>query len=352
MENKNIPMLELLLRPAFYVRGGAIEKVNQAAAGFLLQERMEILPLIATGKEEYKAFTEGCLYLSMELAGQTVEATVLSVEDYHLFVLEQSNTHSELQALALAAQELRIPLTAMAMSANRLFDNQNADLQQVANFNRRLYQMMRTVSNMSDTIHYCNNRPSMEVVEICSFLEEIVEKSAVLMEHLGITLRYKLPEKAIYTMADPEKLERAVYNLLSNAAKHTATNGTITVELQHRNRLYLSVTDSGNGLDIGIKTNVYSRYLRPLSLSNGAEGLGLGMVLVRTIALMHGGTVLIDHPDSGGTRVTMTLSICQQRPSIVRSSVLHIDYAGERDHALQELADVLPAELYAPNNLK
>ena len=88
-------MLELLLRPAFYVRGGAIEKVNQAAAGFLLQERMEILPLIATGKEEYKAFTEGCLYLSMELAGQTVEATVLSVEDYHLFVLEQSNTHSD-----------------------------------------------------------------------------------------------------------------------------------------------------------------------------------------------------------------------------------------------------------------
>ena len=116
-------MLELLLRPAFCVKDGLITEINQAAAAFLLCEGTPVLPLIATGAEEYENFREGCLYLTLSLSGHTVEATVLSMEECHLFVLEQSGEKPELQALALAARELRGSLSGMAAAANRLLSN-------------------------------------------------------------------------------------------------------------------------------------------------------------------------------------------------------------------------------------
>ena len=70
------------------------------------------------------------------------------------------------------------------------------------------------------------------------------------------------------------------------------------------------------------------------------------MVLVRTAAASHGGAVLIDQPDGGGARVTMTMAIRRNTSGTLRSPVLRVDYTGEQDHALVELADCLPASLY------
>ena len=70
------------------------------------------------------------------------------------------------------------------------------------------------------------------------------------------------------------------------------------------------------------------------------------MVLIRSAAATHGGSVLIDHPEGVGTRITMTLAIRQDTPGAVRSPLLRMDSAGERDHGLIELSQQLPAELY------
>ena len=75
------------------------------------------------------------------------------------------------------------------------------------------------------------------------------------------------------------------------------------------------------------------------------------MVLVRAVATLHGGTVLIDRSKEGGTRITMTLQQRSRTESKVRSPLMRIDYAGERDHGLQELADVLPSSLYTPDKI-
>jgi len=70
------------------------------------------------------------------------------------------------------------------------------------------------------------------------------------------------------------------------------------------------------------------------------------MVLIRNAAAAHGGTVLIDQPEGSGTRVTMTLAVRQNTGTQLRSPVLRVDYAGERDHCLLELSETLPAHLY------
>lgn len=350
-QNKDLPLLELLLRPAFYVEQGKITLVNQAAGAYLLSPGDEIAPLLATGCDEYASFTEGCLYLSLSIGSQTVDATIISTGKQQLFVLEQDTALAELRALALAARELRNPLTGMLSTAGQLLPPQ-ADPVQVAQFNRRTHQIMRIVSNMSDAVYYCESTAGrMEYVQICAFLEELLHKGREQLLQANIHLDYHLPGKPIYTLADTEKLERSVYNLISNAAKHTAPGGHIDVQLSVKNRLYLSVSDSGYGNSDVVQANAYYRYLRTPSITDGPEGIGLGMVLIRATAALHNGTVLIDRPGDRGTRVTMTLELRHGKTTQVRSPIFYPDYAGERDHCLQELSDVLPASLYTDEKM-
>ena len=161
VNRQQAPMLELLLRPAFCVVAGRITKINQAAAPYLLQEGVEVIPMLASGKEEYAAFTDGCLYLTLTIGNQKLGANVLALEDCHLFVLEQANEKTELLSLALAAKELREPLSGMATSASQILSQSEADQKYMAQFNRRLYQMMRIVSNMSDAFRYSRETASI-----------------------------------------------------------------------------------------------------------------------------------------------------------------------------------------------
>ena len=95
-----------------------------------------------------------------------------------------------------------------------------------------------------------------------------------------------------------------------------------------------------------IKGSIHSRYLRQPGIEDSRFGIGLGMVLIRSTAALHGGTVLIDQPQGSGTRITMTLAIRQNTGGQLRSPMLRVDYSGERDHGLLELSESLPAFLY------
>ena len=91
-------------------------------------------------------------------------------------------------------------------------------------------------------------------------------------------------------------------------------------------------------------------YIHRGGLEDKRNGLGLGMLLIRSTAALHGGTVLIDHPENTGTRITVSFTI-RQNNATLRSPRMRIDYAGERDHGLIELSDVLPASLYGPDTV-
>ena len=351
-ENKEtMGMLDLMIRPVFCVKNQTIVKINPAAKGLQLDVGMDVRPLLNTGREEYAAFREGCLYLMLDIGGALLGASVTRVEGMDVFVLEQDADQAELRAMALAARELREPLSSVMITAERLFpmsalQEDEKTRQQVARMNRGLYQMLRILGNMSDA----GRGPlasRQELVDITGLFTEVFDKAQALMTHTGLTLRYRGPEKEILCLADGEQLERAVLNILSNAIKFTPKGGTIEAELTQTGQfLRLSIQDSGSGIPDCVRGSVFDRYLRQPALEDSRFGIGLGMVLIRAAATSHGGTVLIDHPEGTGTRISMTLAIRRNPDAQLRSPVMRIDYAGERDHALLELSGCLPAELY------
>ncbi len=348
-------ILQLMPQPAFRVENGVISQVNQAASAYLIEVGQPFAPLILSGEEEYAEFAGGTLYLTLSLAGQSFGACVSRMESGDLVTLEQSAQMPQLQAMALAAKELREPLNGILSLAEQMLPAVAAvgsKLEsQAAQMNRRLYQMMRIVGNMSDAVSYAQAQPGqIESVEICALVEEILEKTAVNAQQIGIPLAYELPNAAIFTLADSEKLERAIYNLLSNAIKFATPETPVQVKLVRKNnRVYFSVTNSHSGSVL--QGNIYNRFLRQLSLEDPRNGIGLGMVLVRSVATLHGGAVLVEQTDDD-VRITMTMQVQTKTSDQVRSPIMRFDYAGERDHCLLELADVLPAQLYSPDQIK
>ncbi len=347
-KQRNTPgIIDLMVCPGFCVKNNKIIQVNDAAKRLFLAPDMEVSGLLLTGKEEYANFSGGCLYLSLSIADQVQGALVTRIDDQDIFLVDADTELRELQLLALAAQELRMPLSNIMISADRLTPMQTEPKCQdhMARLNRGTSQLLRLVGNMSDALRY-RQGCRMQTRNVTTLLEEIFEKAAALAESVGITLTFTSLPQDVYSLVDPEQLERAVLNILSNALKFTPQGGTVEATLTKKGRLLrLTVQDSGSGIGEGILQNIFSRYRRLPSLEDSRFGLGLGMVLVRTAAANHGGTVLIDQPEVG-TRVTMTLRIQESTETVLHSKILSFDYAGERDHALVELSESLPASFY------
>ena len=348
-------MLDLMLRPGFCVRDGRIIKVNQAAEGFFLSAGMELTPLLKTGTEEYSEYTDGCLYLTLSIGGRSIGASVTKMQDTDIFLLDQESDNRELQSLALAARELREPLSGVMINAEnlslQLAEEQDPFLQEkTAKLNRGLLQILRIVGNMSDANRYMS-ASRQELVTVSEEFYEIFEKAQAMVAHAGIRLIYNGPGETVFSMADKEQLERAVLNILSNALKFTPRDGTIEASLTRRGRmLRLTVEDSGTGMDESVRANVFHRHLRQLTIEDSRCGVGLGMVLIRSAAANHGGTVLIDHPEGKGTRITMTMVIRPSADNALRSPGIRVDYAGGHDHMLLELSESLPVSLYETAN--
>lgn len=357
MENKKDTrmLLELLPQPAFCVRDGVICHCNHGASQLFIQPNTPVAVLLGDTAEEYAQLQDGSMYLTLHLGEQTAAATVTRTEELDLFVLDTDPAKAELKSMALSAVHLREPLSNIATLLRHAVppsrDGEDAaGARYAAKLEQQLNQLRRMVCNMSDASRYAAEpQPRKTVMNLDSVVAELAEKVQTLSAGQGLTLRCSLPNGTLPAPMERERLERAIYNLISNAMKVTKPGGTIDITLTRRkNRAYLSVRDYGPGIPDSQMGSIFSRFTRQPGLEDPTHGIGLGLSLVCSAAITHGGTVLLDRPEGGGTRFTMSISL---RPEEVRDTLLQaappaFDYAGEQDHALQELSDVLPPEVY------
>jgi two-component system sensor histidine kinase MprB len=102
---------------------------------------------------------------------------------------------------------------------------------------------------------------------------------------------------------DADALERAITNLLDNAAKWSPEGGAVTVTLD---RGTLMVADQGPGIALEDLPHVFERFYRSAE-SRGMSGSGLGLSIVRSIAERHGGVVQAGSGPDGGAAFWLTV---------------------------------------------
>lgn len=329
--------LDQIQRPGFLVKDNLIQVVNQSAQAMLLSPGQEFMPMLLTGSEEYAAFQEGEICLTLSIAGIQHGALISRIGEYDLVILDTREELDEFRFMALVSMEFREPLMQAVSSARQ----QNSD----AKMNHSLMKMLRMVNNMADISRYTVSA-HMELRDVDNFLLELFEKTATLMEDRA-HIFYEGLQQPVYSLIDPEQLERAVWNILSNSVKFQPKNGSIRARLTRHGRfLRLTIDDSGSGIAEKSRPRLFSQYLRQPGIEDHRQGLGLGLAIVRAVAANHGGTVLISSGKDGGTRTIMTLAIRQDDSAVLRSPRLRLDYTGGFDHALVALADCLSSDRY------
>ncbi len=340
---KECGMLELISQPAFAVVDGVIVKANRNVLPILPNAvGLQVASLLGEDAQEYADFQSGCLCITLQLGFTGIPATIHRVDGFDVFTLEPEEDQPELRALALASTQIRQPLSDLVTFVNQM----DPESLEVARLKKRLFQLNRLVNNMSDAI-YCGNERIAHIVyvDVCDQLEEWFERLEVLVAACGLRLEFSRPHQSVCSLIDEEKLERAVNNMISNAVKASPAGGTIQARLTYQNnRLYLSVRDQGSGFSPDAIGSIHCRYQRQPWLDR--DGLGLGMVFIRAAATAHGGTLLITHPQGGGTQVTLSIAPKKPLGDQLRSPSVGFDYAGEQDHCLLELSEALPDELY------
>lgn len=342
-------MLDLLFQPSFYVQNGVITRVNRDAARRLLEPGTPISDILETGAEEYSHFQGGELYLFLNIAGAVIGATVTRVNDQDVFLLDRSKEREVFEALSLAAQEIREPLSTVTAVSGKLLptppeDPGNRITRQLTQYNRSLYKLLRLVGNMAylefsdkETTH------ENEVGNIRAYFSELNTTVKALLSEGNRELLYRELPEDLYCYFNRELLERAYLNLVSNAIKFSPDGSRIQVSLtRRRSTLYLTVQNQPDGCPGNL---FFAGPRREPGISDGRCGIGLGMVLVRSAARIHGGTVLVQQTDTA-TAVTLTLRIKEAGSVEAFSNKLDFDYSGCWDHSLLELSDALPAKLY------
>lgn len=347
-------ILSLIQHPAFCVRDGIITNCNSPAQVMLLPIGSPIKDLLGESEYSYENFTGGCLFLVLQHHGRSLPVSVTRVEDADVFVIESEHGGPELTTLSMAATALRQPLSTVIATAGTLTPvieqaNDPKMNEHSAQMNQNLWKIHRILCNMSDAVRYTEgyhgNFTCLNVTEIIS---GIFRKTQELATHCGIFLNCSIHSENLPCLVDSQLLERAVYNMLSNAMKASGPDSSVSASLYCRDkRLFISVEDRGDGIPNEIMGNVFRRYQRRPGVIDGIQGLGLGMAIIRAAAQVHGGTVLLDRPANIGTRITLSFPIRTHKSVSMSSGSLVVDYAGGWNHSLLELSDILPARLYA-----
>jgi signal transduction histidine kinase len=105
----------------------------------------------------------------------------------------------------------------------------------------------------------------------------------------------------------PEKIERVLANLISNALRHTPADGSIAVRLEERPlEVCIHVEDTGTGLDPAAPDRVFNRFWRADRARSGG-GAGLGLAIARSLVEAHGGRIWAENRTHGGARVSFSL---------------------------------------------
>ncbi len=353
--NYSLELLDLMPYPAFLVENGTVTRVNSAALQ-IIQEGQSVDTFIITGKQEYEATSEGVLYLSLALDDVSYGASVLRTPEYDVFLLDMELQDSHLQAVALSAQEMRKPLANLMAVSDRYFSKRadtasSEEKNYIAQINRNLYQMLRLVGNMTDASRYQKtNTHQLQTWNITSITNEIFDHTAILLKASGREFVCTRLDKLVFGMIDKEKFERAIYNLISNAAKFSPEGSTITASLtQEKKRLYFTIENQCDSIALSPQ-KIFTGFMRRPGIEDGRLGIGLGMVLVRSAAAAHNGTVLINQPTPNAVRITLSIELKENKSGTLHNHIPVADYAGERDHGLIELSDFLPVSEYKDIN--
>jgi signal transduction histidine kinase len=215
--------------------------------------------------------------------------------------------------VAAVSHDLRTPLASLQVLAEAVDD----DVVDEATRQRYLAQMsiqIRSLGSLVDDLFELSRLEagdvewSMQQVKLDELVGETVEAMEPQAGAKGIAVLARVPTELAPARANPEKVQRVLFNLMQNAIRHTPPDGSVTVAAESNgSNVEIEVSDSGSGVAAEDRERVFEAFYRGgEEAARTRSGAGLGLTICRAIVEAHGGRIwLADSPR--GTRVRFSL---------------------------------------------
>ncbi len=217
--------------------------------------------------------------------------------------------------VAAVSHDLRTPITSLRLLAQAVED-EIVDGEARREYLERMQTHIVALSALIDDLFELSRleagdiRWTLERVSLDELVSETVAAMRVHAELKGVAVRTDLPDSLDPARANPEKLQRVLFNLIQNAIRHTPADGSVVIRAEPvADRIEIEVADTGDGIDAAERDLVFGPFYRGgVNASRTGAGAGLGLAVSRAIVEAHGGKIWLADCD-GGTRVRFSLHI-------------------------------------------
>jgi two-component system, OmpR family, sensor histidine kinase MprB len=251
----------------------------------------------------------------IEVKGNDEIARLASAFNAMLTALAASRDRQR-QLVADAGHELRTPLTSLRTNLDLLIQaDRQGGLSQASRaelLDDVRFQIEELTTLIGDLTELAREQPARVHLEDVD-LAEVTDRAVERVRRRASSLRFDVHVEPWWVAGDADGLERAVTNLLDNAAKWSPPLGVVTVHLENGSLL---VADEGQGIAEQDMPHVFDRFYRSTE-SRTMPGSGLGLAIVRQIAERHGGSVRVGTSQAGGAALWMDIPGSATPPSSV-----------------------------------
>lgn len=256
------------------------------------------------------------------------------------FLLEQERQQGKrlheldllkIKFLTNVSHEFRTPLSLIITPLEKLIkqadESEKQQLQMIQRNGRRLLNLVNQLLDFRRMeVHELKLHPKPG--DIIAFIKELCLSFTDVADRKNILLNFTADRSNLITLFDHDKIERILFNLLSNAFKFTPQGGKVSVELRTRHtirnktELVLVVKDTGIGIEPDKIKRIFDRFFQndvPDSIVN--QGSGIGLSITREFVKLHGGEITAESVMHEGSTFTVTLAFAEQESQPAWSAV-------------------------------
>lgn len=277
----------------------AIERERTICSGFKR--------FLVNGKE---MFTKMFCQPVYGLNGKVTEVVVIMID-----ITKEINAKHKIEEdlkiqeefLANIAHELKTPLNVIFSTAQlfELFlkngsieENKTKIINNISVIRQNCYRLTKLISNIVDLSKIKSGLFEMNESNenIVSITEDIVQSVSQFVDSKGLRITFDTNTEEKIIACDPDKIERIILNLISNAIKFSNIGDEIIVSVtDEEDNVEIAVIDKGIGIDKKHLSTIFERFNQvDRSFTRNAEGTGIGLNLVKSIVELHGGKILVE----------------------------------------------------------
>ncbi len=250
------------------------------------------------------------------------------LEEQNVAILEQKNEIEKVSLLAQKAtedkmrfysyisHEFKTPLSLILTPTEDLLHRKSTDVKETHNtlhlINKNANRLLRLVDQFLEMRKLDAGKMELEIAQndLVAFIRDIVQDFNVIAKQKQIDLQFISPFKELSLGFDAGKLDKVMFNIISNAFKYTPQGGLIHVSiLKNINKIEINITDNGVGMNPEEKAHAFDLFYR--GNKNISLGTGLGLALSQEFVALHGGDIKIHSEKEKGTTFRITLPILE-----------------------------------------